>query len=67
MDGEGLSSQEGTTQGDPLAVAMYTIGTLLLADPLLELRPAGKNKSGMQMMPWLQAPHITYVDSRINF
>ena len=47
IDGETLLSQEGTTQGDPLAMAMYATAV----NPLMHRLK--QNKSGLQTMPLL--------------
>ena len=47
IDGDTLFSQEGTTQGDPLAMAIYTVATV----PLIEkLQSTNTSRFGMPRM-----------------
>ena len=48
IDGQTLYSCEGTTQGDPLAMAVYAIGVMPLINKIYT--PMNLNRRGLQMM-----------------
>ncbi len=57
----GVSSSEGTTQGDPLAMAMYALAVRPLIDHLYNPAPLLLNRYGMLMTLLEQPPATSFV------